>query len=86
MDEGEEVTGSAIEAGGEAPKVFELVQASFNAIAGFIEGLVVWDRGRARSCRWDDGDHAGIADDLSEVVAVKGLVGDDAAALEVLSH
>jgi len=44
VDEGEEVDGSPVEAGGEASEVFELVEASFDAIATAIDGCIVWDR------------------------------------------
>lgn len=49
MDECEEAGVAAIEAGCEASEVLELVEASLNAIAGFVEVSVVRDDYLARS-------------------------------------
>jgi len=65
---------SSVEACCEAPEVFELVEAAFDPIAVFVEVGVVRDRDLARRERWDDGEHAGIGDELAKVVAVVGFV------------
>src|SRR6187399_2518472 len=65
---------SSVEACCEAPEVFELVEAAFDPIAVFVEVGVVRDRDLARRERWDDGEHAGIGDELAKMVAVVGFV------------
>ncbi len=47
MDECEEVGRAPVEAGREAPEVFELVEASLDAVARPVDDGVVRDRGFA---------------------------------------
>jgi len=84
MDECEEVDGSAIVAGCEASEVFEFVEATLDEVAGFVEFDVVRDGYFARASGGNDGDHAGVGDELAEGIAVVGFVGDDAAALDAV--
>lgn len=49
MDEGEEADVEAIEAGRETPKVFELVEAAFEAISQPVEVAVVFSEALART-------------------------------------
>src|SRR5579862_3313212 len=86
MDEGEEVGGSAVEPRCETPEVLELVEAAFDAVAGFVEVGVMGDRNLARTGRRNDGNHAGICDQLTKAIAVVGFVGDDAAALDAIEQ
>jgi hypothetical protein len=41
VDEAKEVNGSTIVAGGEASKVFEAIEASFDAVSMLVDGSVV---------------------------------------------
>src|SRR5512145_593027 len=81
MDEAEEVDVAPVVAGGDATEVFELVEASLDAVASFVENGIVRDRGFARAAGWDDGLHAGLRDDRAHLVGVIALVGDHAATL-----
>ncbi len=82
MEEGEEVGVSAVEAGGDAAKVFELVKAAFDAVAGAIEEAVVRDRHLAVGLGRNDGGHAPDGEEGAQSVAVIGFVGDETAALD----
>jgi hypothetical protein len=77
---------SSVEACCEAPEVFELVEAAFDPIAVFVEVGVVRDRDLARRDRWDDGEHAGIGDELAKMVAVVGFVSNYGAAVDALKQ
>src|SRR5437660_12258007 len=77
VDECEEVNCSAVEAGGEASEVLELIEAAFDAIAFLVESSVMRDRNLARAGRRDDGAHAGVCDQLTKSVAIIGFVSDD---------
>jgi hypothetical protein len=66
--------------------VFELVEAAFDPIAVFVEVGVVRDRDLARWDRWDEGEHAGIGDELAKMVAVVGFVSNDGAAVDALEQ
>src|SRR5262245_29491512 len=76
----------SVEAGCEAPEVFELVEAAFDPVAVFVEVDVVRDRDLARWDGWDDGEHAGIGDELAKMVAVVGFVSNYGAALDALEQ
>lgn len=71
MDEGEEGTGEFIVAGGDSPKVFELVEKPFDEVPFFVESSVIVSLNFARYSRWNDGLSARIED----VVGVVALVG-----------
>src|SRR3954454_1597952 len=77
---------SSVEACCEAPEVFELVEAAFDPIAVLVEVGVVRDRDFARRDRWDDGEHAGIGDELAKMVAVVGFVSNYGAAVDALKQ
>src|SRR3954463_14236710 len=77
---------SSVEACCEAPEVFELVEAAFDPIAVFVEVGVVRDRDLARRDRWDDGEHAGIGDELAKMVAVVGFVSNYGATVDALKQ
>src|SRR6476620_4936850 len=77
---------SSVEACCEAPEVFELVEAAFDPIAVFVEVGVVRDRDLARRERWDDGEHAGIGDELAKMVAVVGFVSNYGAAVDAVKQ
>jgi hypothetical protein len=79
MDECHEVAGPAIETGGEAPEMLELVEATLDAVAGLVDRRVMRDRDFARAGRWNDRGHTGVRDQLAQLVAVVGFVGDDGA-------
>src|SRR3954466_7085922 len=76
---------SSVEACCEAPEVFELVEAAFDPIAVFVEVGVVRDRDLARRDR-DYGEHAGIGDELTKMVAVVGFVSNYGAAVDALKQ
>jgi len=86
VDECKEVFHASIEAGCEASEMLELVEAAFDTVAGLVEQRVMRDRHFARTGGGDDGDHVGVGDDLSEVVAVVGFVGNDAAAFDAVDE
>src|SRR5215210_4645200 len=86
VDEGEEVSGAAVEPRREAAEVLELIEAAFDAVAFLVERDVVRDRNLARAGRRDDSEHAGVSDQLAQSVAVVGFVGDDGAALDAFQQ
>ena len=69
------MVGPAIEVRCEAPEMLELVEAVLDAVARLVDRRVVWDRDFARSGRRNDRDHAGVRDQLAQLVAVLGFVG-----------
>ena len=73
------MVGPAIEVRCEAPEMLELVEAVLDAVARLVDRRVVWDRDFARSGRRNDRDHAGVRDQLAQLVAVLGFVGDNGA-------
>src|SRR5262245_31607518 len=64
----------SVEAGCEAPEVFELVEAAFDPVAVFVEVDVVRDRDLARWDGWDDG-HSNYGAALDALEQRRG--GDD---------
>ena len=66
--------------------MFELVEAAFDPVTVFVEVGVVRDRDLARWDGWDDGEHAGIGDELAKMVAVVGFVSNYGAALDALKQ
>jgi hypothetical protein len=47
VDEGEVMAGESVEPGGEASEVFELVEASLDAVTQFVDQRVMRDGGLA---------------------------------------
>ena len=84
MDECEEVDGASIEPCCETAEVLELVQASFDAVSSLVQDCVVRDGDFAQTTGGDAGDHAGAGDDLAQLVAVVGFVGDDGTAIDTI--
>jgi len=76
----------AVEAGCEASEVLELVEASLDSIAGFVERAVVRDDDFARSVGRNDCLHSGFGDPVPEGVAVIGLIGDESGAFDPVDH
>lgn len=76
MYEGEEVDGFSVVSCGDAAEVFEFVEASFDAIARFVDLEVVGDLVFSGRVAGDDGGGAGAFDEGAEVVAVVSLVGE----------
>jgi hypothetical protein len=64
------MVGPAIEVRCEAPEMLELVEAVLDAVARLVDRRVVWDRDFARSGRRNDRDHAGVRNQLAQLVAV----------------
>ena len=86
MDEGEEVSGSSVEACCEAPEVFEFVEASLDAVAASVECGVVRDRHPARAGGRDDGFGAEVFDELAQGGGVIGAVGEDGPRREAMDE
>src|SRR5690554_4954012 len=79
-EEGEEVAGAAIIAGGESAKMLQFVEAALDAVALAIERCVERNEHLAAAARGDHGFHPGRRDVLANGVAVVGLVGNDGVA------
>ena len=77
MEQSQEVNGPPIEACAEAPEVLELVEATFDAVAGLIEPFVERKPMRSPGVGRDHSLSAHGADVLSESVAVISGVSDD---------
>ena len=65
MDEGQEVSGTPIEAYSEAAEMLELVETSLDAVATSVDGGVLWDWHLARAGGGDDALGACIGDGLA---------------------
>ena len=71
----DEVDSSPLIACGEAPKVFELIEATLDAVSLFVGGGVVRDDDLARAFRRDHGLGALVGDHGPQGPAVIGFVG-----------
>ena len=74
MDECEEVVGPSVVSCCDASKVFELVEASLDAVAGFVDLEVVWDRAFPARVAGNDSRRTGIGDEAADCIAVKCLI------------
>src|SRR5256885_16332031 len=75
--EAEEVDGSSVVAGCEATEVLELVEASLDSVAVFVDGGVVRDGRLARAVGRNHRLGSGFGDDRPQGIAVIGFVGED---------
>ena len=75
VDEAQEVDGTPVIAGGEAPEVFELAEAALDAVARAVGGDVVGDQSFSRPVGRDDCLSAEVGDDRAQGVRVIGFVG-----------
>lgn len=62
---------------GDAAKVLETAEEAFDAIAGFINFLVIAPFLFSGLTRWDDGFCAALANEFPQIVAIVPFVGND---------
>ena len=86
MDEGEEVVGSPVVAGCDAPEVLEPVEAAFDAVSQFVEGEVVGDEPFPGRIAGYDGLCAFAFDEIAQGIAVVGFVGDHVIGMEAFEE
>ncbi len=82
MYEGYEVQCPAVVPGGDAAEVFELVEATLDAVARFVDLKVIGDLVSAPWIAGNDGTGADGRDVIADLVAVIGLVGQNVVGLE----
>ena len=66
--------------------MFELIQAAFDSVSGFVEGGIVGDSDFPRALGGDDGSHVLGGNRVANFIRVIGFVGDDATCVEVLKQ
>src|SRR5438309_1222300 len=84
--EAEEVDGSSVVACGEAAEVLELVEASLDAVAVFVDRRVVGDDDLARAVGRDHRLGSGVGDERPQGIAVIGFVGEDCLGIEAVDE
>jgi len=70
VDEGEEVDCASIVSRGDTPKVFEFVEAAFDAVSGLVNFEVIGDQALSRRVAGNNGSGAGVGDEAAKVIAV----------------
>ena len=86
MDECEEVDRSSVVSRGDTAEVFELVEASLDAVSRLVDIEVVWNEAFSGGVARDDGGCAGLRDEAAEVIAVISLIGEDMIWLEAIEQ
>ena len=82
MQEGEEVGGLTVIAGGEAATVFEPIEGAFNPVAVLVERPVIGP-GHPAACSWRNDWRGALAfNAFNECLTIIGFVGNDVAGAE----
>ena len=82
MNAGEENLGELVVAGGDGPKMFELVEETLNEIAFAVEGEIARARRFSVGFGWNDWRDRSSVEGADEGVGVERLVGDQSAGID----
>ncbi len=86
FDEAHEVHEEFVVAGGDAPKLFELLEKTFDDVALFAERLVVGVLVLSMASWWDDRFGADIQDGVHQAICVRALSAKTAPGLMLLKR